>query len=295
MDIRPHYFPIPQVPQAQIPQAQEDGQSNTTERDADTPVPLRKIEDIKRMHDLMFTKSFAGTEKKEQDVQEPQEEQEHNFNRIPSFTPPFDIKKHFDLLRKTKFGQEKVNDGYENRFGNRFSKYNYGNTDGNAGTYTGVNAGVNAGVNGSGFSGGYGYGSGFRGGVSGGFSSDYDDIYGDRFGAHQYVQPVKPQPVQVKMSMINDKCTPNLMEVIKEFYKTLGGLIEKAETIDLNVFKTFNDELITNAMKYNLSINSWYDSKFYYDKEQLYSSLQKQDLKFYDYEETDFIKVDVYD
>lgn len=128
---------------------------------------------------------------------------------------------------------------------------------------------------------------------------------GNYFRPVQPVQPVRPvqpiqpvqsvQPIQVRMSLMNSSGSSNLIDLIKQFYKTVGGLIESVEPIDINILKSFYDDFIVNIEKYNGSINSWYDSKFYDDKAKFYSSLESEDKKFISYESTDYIKIDVYE
>ena len=92
-----------------------------------------------------------------------------------------------------------------------------------------------------------------------------------------------------KGNTTNSKISTDIHKKMAEFYKHITTSIDEAKHIDTDDIKLKFESVIDVITKYNQDISSWYDDKFYSDKEKLYKSISMADETYDSFADSDFI------
>lgn len=98
-----------------------------------------------------------------------------------------------------------------------------------------------------------------------------------------------------KVNLVNGSLNEQLRNFLGEFNRKIIGSLEQIEKIDIGDFKDKIETVVDTISKYNSSIDSWYDDKYYSDKKKFYDNIDMMDKKFMTYEKYDLISIGVTD
>lgn len=81
-----------------------------------------------------------------------------------------------------------------------------------------------------------------------------------------------------KTKMINSSTSEKIKDSLSNLTKTILTVFNTDEKINIDTVKLKFNEIIDAVESYNNELDSWYDDKYYSDKEKLYESIEKNAL-----------------
>jgi hypothetical protein len=101
----------------------------------------------------------------------------------------------------------------------------------------------------------------------------------------------KPEPEMENLKLINGNSFDIVRLISSKLNKYVMSNLDKIEKINVDEIKQELDDLFDNINKYNNTLDSWYDEKFYSDKKKLYKSIEMTEKNMDEYEKLDFISI----